>query len=403
VTGSEHDVFDPASAFLAADALRASGAYPFFKPFDSNDGPVAVLDGKCVTMFGSNNYLGLTTHPKVRRAAIEATREFGTSMTGSRFVNGSMTLHEELEGKLAAFYGRPSALVFTTGYQVNLALGASLLAREGAVAVIDRSVHASIYDGVRLGMAGGGRMIRFRHNSPSSLDRALSKLRRGESPLVMIDGVFSVDGSIAPVDEYLPVVRKHGARLYVDDAHGLGVIGPGGRGTAHHFGLGEDVDLIGGTFSKSMASLGGFLVGDTKVLDYVKHFAPSFMFAASAPPSCVAAAMAALQVLLDEPEIVDALNSNYTYMRKELMRIGFDVGSTRSAVIPIYVRDDEVTLDFWRSLLEDFGVYTNPFISPGVLPRNSLLRTSYIATHEREHLDRGLDAFSSVGRRLGLV
>jgi 7-keto-8-aminopelargonate synthetase-like enzyme len=294
-------------------------------------------------------------------------------------------------------------LVFTTGYQVNLALGASLLAREGAVAVIDRSVHASIYDGVRLGMAGGGRMIRFRHNSPSSLDRALSKLRRGESPLVMIDGVFSVDGSIAPVDEYLPVVRKHGARLYVDDAHGLGVIGPGGRGTAHHFGLGEDVDLIGGTFSKSMASLGGFLVGDTKVLDYVKHFAPSFMFAASAPPSCVAAAMAALQVLLDEPEIVDALNSNYTYMRKELMRIGFDVGSTRSAVIPIYVRDDEVTLDFWRSLLEDFGVYTNPFISPGVLPRNSLLRTSYIATHEREHLDRGLDAFSSVGRRLGLV
>lgn len=397
------DIFDPAFTFLEADAFRASGTYPFFKPFDLNDGPEAVIDGRRVTMFGSNNYLGLTTHPRVREAATAAINQFGTSMTGSRFVNGSLTLHEELEEKLADFFGKDSALVFTTGYQVNLAVGSSLLTHEGAVAVIDRSVHASIYDGVRLGLAGKGRMIRFRHNSSSSLDRALSKIRDGESALVMIDGVFSAEGSIAPVDELLPVVRKHGARLFIDDAHGLGVIGPGGRGTAHHFGLGDDIDLIGGTFSKSMASLGGFLVGDRKVLDYVKHFAPSFMFAASGPPSCVAAAMAALQVLQDEPERLDALKLNYTYMREELTRLGFEVGGTRTAIIPIYVRDDKLTLKFWRLLLEDFDVYTNPFIFPGVLPGDSLLRTSYMATHERDHLDRGLDAFSRVGRKLGLV
>ncbi len=392
-----------AYAFQAADDARKAGVYPYFKPFDYNDGPEAVIDGKRVTMFGSNNYLGLTTHPRVREAAVAAIGRFGTSMTGSRFVNGSMMLHGEFEEKIAAFYGRESALVFTTGYQVNLAVGSALLGAENSVAVVDRMVHASIYDGVRLGQASGGSMVRFRHNSDVSLERALSKLGPEESALVMTDGVFSAEGDIAKLDELIPVVKKHGARLFVDDAHAFGVIGPGGRGTAHHFGLEDDVDLIGGTFSKSLASVGGYLVGDRKVLDYVGHFAPSFMFAASGAPSSIAAAMAAFDVMQEEGWRMEKLRENYTYMRDELTAMGFELGATESAVIPIYIRDDERTLKFWRTLLEDHSVYTNPFVSPGVRPRNSLLRTSYMATHEREHLDRGLEALRSVGSDLGVI
>ena len=397
------DVLDKAYEFHAADDARRAGVYPYFKPFDYNDGPEAVLDGKRVTMFGSNNYLGLTTHPKVREAAVSAIGRFGTSMTGSRFVNGSMKLHGEFEEKIASFYGRESALVFTTGYQVNLAVGSALLGDEDSVAVVDRSVHASIYDGVRLGEAAGGRMVRFRHNSAASLDRALSKLKGTEAALVMTDGVFSAEGDIARLDDLIQVVQKHEARFFVDDAHALGVIGPGGRGTAHYFGLEGEVDLIGGTFSKSLASVGGYLVGERKVLDYIRHFAPSFMFAASGAPSCIAAAMAAFEVMQEETWRIDKLRENYTYMRVELAGMGFELGATESAVIPIYIRDDSRTLELWKTLLEDYAVYTNPFVSPGVLPRNSLLRTSYMATHEREHLDRGLGALRSAGRKLGVI
>ena len=397
------DVLSKAYEFHTADDARREGIYPYFKPFDYHDGPEAVIDGKRVTMFGSNNYLGLTTHPKVQEAAVAAIASFGTSMTGSPFVNGSIKLHREFEEKIACFYGRESALVFTTGYQVNLALGSALLTGEDSVAVVDRSVHASIYDGVRLGQAAGGRMVRFRHNSAVSLERALSKLKATESALVMTDGVFSAEGDIAKLDELIPVVQKHGARLFLDDAHAFGVIGPGGRGTAHYFGLEGDVDLIGGTFSKSLASVGGYLVGERKVLDYIRHFAPSFMFAASGAPSCIAAAMAAFDVMQVETWRLDKLKENYTYMKDELTGMGFELSDTESAVIPIFIRDDALTLEFWRTLLEDYSVYTNPFISPGVRPRNSLLRTSYIATHEREHLDRGLEALRSAGRELGVI
>jgi 7-keto-8-aminopelargonate synthetase-like enzyme len=397
------DVLKKAYEFHAADDARRAGLYPYFRPFDYNDGPEAVIDGKRVTMFGSNNYLGLTTHPKVREAAVSAIGTYGTSMTGSRFVNGSMKLHGEFEEKLAVFYEREAALVFTTGYQVNLAMCSALLNDEHGVAVIDRSVHASIYDGVRLGQAAGGRMLRFKHNSAASLDRALSKLNGTETALVMTDGIFSAEGDIARLDELIPVVQKHGARLFVDDAHALGVIGPGGRGTAHHFGVEDAVDLIGGTFSKSLASVGGYLVGERKVLDYVRHFAPSFMFAASGAPSCIAAAMVAFDVMQEETWRIDKLKENYTYMREELAGMGFELGATESAVIPIYIRDDSQTLALWKTLLDDHAVYTNPFISPGVLPRNSLLRTSYMATHEREHLDRGLEALRTSGVKLGLI
>ncbi|MES1176282.1 MAG: pyridoxal phosphate-dependent aminotransferase family protein, partial [Myxococcales bacterium] len=260
------DVFEKAFKFMAADNARKMGIYPFFRPLDLNDGPEALINGRRVIMLGSNNYLGLTTHPKVRAAAQAAIDRFGTSMTGSRLVNGSMKLHEEFEQKLAAWMGKESAIVFTTGYQVNIATCAALLSNKSTVAVIDRNVHASLYDGARLGQAAGARLIRYKHNDADSLDKTLEKLESDEGAFVITDGVFSAEGEIAKLDEIVPIVKKHGARLLVDDAHAIGVIGPGGRGTAHSFGLQDQVDLIGGTFSKSLASIGGFLVGERKVL-----------------------------------------------------------------------------------------------------------------------------------------
>ncbi len=397
------DVFEKCYQFKAADNARKMGIYPYFKPLDFNDGPEAQMDGKRVTMFGSNNYLGLTTHPKVRDAAKSAIDRFGTSMTGSRLVNGSMKLHEEFEEKLAAWFGKEAALVFTTGYQVNIATLSALLSNKKSVAVIDRNVHASLYDGVRLGQAAGARLVRYKHNDAGALDRALEKVEDAEGAIVITDGVFSAEGEIAHLDQLVPIVKKHGARLFVDDAHALGVIGPEGRGTAHHFGLSDQVDLIGGTFSKSFASIGGWLVGERKVLDYVRHFAPSFMFAASAAPPSVAAAMAAFDVMREELWRIEKLRENYTYMRDELRKLGFELGHTETAVIPIYIRQDLRTIMMWRDLLEDYGIYTNPFISPGVPPKSAMLRTSYMATHERVHLDRGLEAFEKVGKKYGVI
>jgi 8-amino-7-oxononanoate synthase len=397
------DVFEKCVKFTAADNARRMGVYPYFRPLDLNDGPEAEINGRRVVMFGSNNYLGLTTHPKVREAAKNAIDRFGTSMTGSRLVNGSMRLHEEFEEKLAAWFGKESALVFTTGYQVNLATCCALLSNKQSVGVIDRNVHASLYDGVRLGQASGARLVRYKHNDAEALDRALEKLDAGEGALVITDGVFSAEGEIAHLDAIVPVVKKHGARLFVDDAHSLGVIGPGGRGTAHHFGVSDQVDLMGGTFSKSLASIGGWLVGERKVLDYIRHFAPSFMFAASAAPPCVAAAMAAFDVMQEESYRIEQLRENYTYMRDQLRGLGFELGHTQTAVIPIYIRQDLRTIMMWRDLLEDYGIYTNPFISPGVPPKNAMLRTSYMATHERKHLDRGLEAIEKVGKKYGVI
>jgi 8-amino-7-oxononanoate synthase len=397
------DVFEKARKFMAADNARKIGIYPFFRPLDLNDGPEAVIDGRRVIMLGSNNYLGLTTHPKVRAAAKDAIDRFGTSMTGSRLVNGSMKLHEEFEAKLAAWMKRESALVFTTGYQVNLATCAALLSNKSSVAVIDRNVHASLYDGARLGQAAGARLVRYKHNDAEALDKTLEKLGADEGAFVITDGVFSAEGEIAHLDQIVPIVKKHGARLFVDDAHALGVIGPGGRGTPALFGVEDQVDLVGGTFSKSLASIGGWLVGERKVLDYIRHFAPSFMFAAAAAPPSVAAAMAAFELMQEETWRIDKLRENFTYMRDELRKMGFELGHTQTAVIPIFIRQDLRTIRMWRDLLDEHGIYTNPFISPGVPPKSAMLRTSYMATHERSHLDRALEAFRIVGKKYGVI
>ncbi len=397
------DVFEKCFKFMTADNARAMGVYPFFRPLDFNNGPEAQIDGHKVVMLGSNNYLGLTTHPKVREAAKQAIDKYGTSMTGSRLVNGTMRLHKELEDKLAAYHGKEAGLVFTTGYQVNIASISALLSNKKSVAVIDKDDHASIYDGVRLAQAAGAKMVRYKHNDPNALDQALSELGDNEGALVVTDGVFSAQGEIANLPGLVEVVKKHKARILVDDAHALGVIGPGGRGTAAHFGVADQVDLIGGTFSKSLASIGGWLVGDRKVLDYIQHFAYSFLFAASAAPPCVAAAMAALELMQEEPWRQEKLRENFTYMRNELKRLGFELGKTETAVIPIYIRDDLKTVMMWKSLLDDYSIYVNPFITPGVPPKQQVLRTSYMATHERIHLDRALDAFEKVGKKFGVI
>ncbi len=400
---SGKDLFAKANAWTLTDEARAMGMYPFFRPLDFNDGPEAVLEGKRVVMFGSNNYLGLTTHPKVRERAIDAIRKFGPSMTGSRLVNGSMKLHHVFEEQLAAFMNKESALVFTTGYQVNLATIQAMLSNKKSVAVVDKQVHASIYDGIRLAQSNGAQLVRFHHNNPADLEKRLAALQEDEGALVITDGVFSTEGEIADLKGMSAASKKYGYRIMVDDAHGLGVLGEKGRGTADSLGVQDDVDLIGGTFSKSLASIGGWLVGPRKVLDYVKHFASSFMFAASCPPPSVAAAMAAFEVMQEETWRMDKVRDNARYMRDELRKMGFETGPTETAIVPIFVRQDLTTIAMWKALLEDHAVYVNPFISPGVPPKGALLRTSYMATHEKHHLDRGLEAFRAVGKQFGLI
>jgi 8-amino-7-oxononanoate synthase len=398
------DVFDKCFRFRTADDARATGVYPFFRPIDRHEGPEAQIDGRRVLMLGSCDYLGLGAHPRVREAARAAIEKHGTTCAGSRLSSGTLRIHGELEARLAAYHGREAGLVFTSGYHAFVAAVSALLSEKKGVAVLDRDVHASIYDGARQVQARGARLVRYQHGDPVSLDQTLSVLARegyAGGALVCTEGVSGAQGEITDLPGILAVVRKHGARLLVDDAHGLGVIGTGGRGTGSHHDLADRVDLVGGSLSKALASAGGWLVGDRKVLDYVQHFAHGFLFTTSLPPASVAAATAALSVLEEEPWRIAQLRDNFTYLRTELRRLGFDVG--RTAIVPVFLRDDLKTLRMWKTLLDDHAVYTTPFITPGVPPRQQALRTITTATHERVHLDRALDAFEKVGKRLGVI
>jgi 8-amino-7-oxononanoate synthase len=390
------DIFAKVHEFTVADQARDLNLYPFFQPLDNNDGPIAQIYGKRVLMFGSNNYLGLTRHPKVMHAAEEAVVKYGTSMTGSRLLNGSTKLHEELEERIADFLRMEAALVFTTGYQTNLGIISALVDKK-SVAIVDKHDHASIYDGCQL---ADGEMIRFRHNDPEHLDQVLGRTEK--AALVIIDGVYSMGGDIAPLPELLEVCRKHTARLVVDDAHGLGVLGENGRGTASHFGLDGEVDLIMGTFSKSLASIGGFVAGPKAVLDWIKHFARSMLFSASLPPASTAAALASLEVLESDPQYVQRLEKVGTQWREGLRELGFDVGGSQTPIVPVNVGDEYRTVMFWKQLLEE-GVYTNPAIYPAVNMREAILRTSCMATHNEEMVDEALGKFELVGRRLGVI
>jgi 8-amino-7-oxononanoate synthase len=391
------DIFQKCFSFDLDKQAMEKGIYPYFQPLDGLEGTEATFHGRKIIMIGSNNYLGLTTHPKVRAAAMKALDEFGPSCTGSRFLNGTLKLHIELEERLAAFVGKEAALVFSTGMQTNLGAISSLIGRNDVV-VTDKDDHASIVDACRLGM---GEIKRFVHGDLDQLDRILEKIPEENGVMVVVDGVFSMGGDIVDLPKLVQVCKKHGARLYVDDAHSLGVLG-GGRGTAWHFGLTKDVDLIMGTFSKSFASLGGFVAGEKDVINYIKHSARSFIFSASLPASNAMAAFAALEVMETEPWHVEKLWENAAFMIQGYRDLGFDIGQTQTPIIPVHIGQDDLCFMFWKELFEK-GVYCNPVISPAVPQGQAILRTSYMATHTREQLQRVLDIFAVAGRKFGII
>ncbi len=391
------DLYEKAKSFTRAKEAQELGLYPFFRALSDSEGTTATFENKEVVMIGSNNYLGLTTDPRVREASADALKRFGTSVTGSRFLNGTLELHLELDRRLAEFVGKEAALVFPTGYQTNVGTISAVIGK-GDYVIIDKEAHACVVDGC---LMARGEMRRFRHNDIDDLDRVLSKLPKDAVKMVVIDGVYSMGGDIAPLPEIVKICKKHNAHVMVDDAHGIGVTG-GGRGTSHYFGLTDDVDLIMGTFSKSFASIGGFIAGSADLVHYIQHHARALMFSAALPAPNVMAVLKALDIMETEPEHIERLWENADYMRDNLKALGYNTGNSNTPIVPVIIGDDYRTLFAWHALINE-GVYTNPVGPPGVPPNQSLLRTSYMATHRREHLDRALEAFEIVGRNLDLI
>lgn len=391
------DIFEKCFKFNAAKELQKIGVYPFFRVIESAQDPEVIMNGKKLIMVGSNNYLGLTNHPKVKEAAIEAVKKYGTGCAGSRFLNGTLDIHVKLEEKLAHFMRKDAALVFSTGFQVNLGVISALVGKDDVV-IIDKMDHASIVDGCRLSY---GEVKRFKHNDMTDLERILSE-NNGRGKLVVVDGVFSMEGDIINLPEVVNITKKYGARLFVDDAHGIGVLGKTGRGTAEHFGLENDIDLIMGTYSKSLASIGGFIAGDADVIHYIKHFARALIFSASPPPASIAAVSAAVDIIENEPERIERLWKNTHKMLNGFKELGFDLGPSETPIIPVIVGEDEVAFKFVMMLQEE-GIFANVAVSPAVPPGKALIRTSYMATHTDEHLDKVLEAFNKVGKALGLI
>lgn len=391
------DIFEKCFRFDKAKELMANGLYPYFRVIESAQEPEIIMNGKRMIMIGSNNYLGLTNHPKVKEAAIEAIKKYGTGCAGSRFLNGTLDIHVELEEKLARFMRKEAALVFSTGFQVNLGVISALVGKDDIV-IIDKMDHASIIDGCRLSF---GEIKKFRHNDMNDLERVLKEYETKDK-LIVVDGVFSMEGDIAPLPEIVKLAKKYSARVMVDDAHGIGVLGKTGRGTAEHFGLEEDVDLIMGTYSKSLASIGGFIAGSADVIHYIKHFARSLIFSASPPPASVASVSAALDIIENEPERRDRLWKNTKKMLKGFMEMGFEVGPSQTPIIPIVVGENENAFTM-AMMLQEEGVFANVAVSPAVPNGRALIRTSYMATHTDEHLDKVLTAFKKVGKVMGLI
>jgi len=391
------DVFEKCFKFTIAYELQKKGVYPYFRVIESAQGPEVIMNGRKMIMIGSNNYLGLTNHPKVKEAAINAIKKYGTGCAGSRFLNGTLDIHIELEEKLAKFMRKESALIFSTGFQVNLGVISSLIGKDDVV-IIDKMDHASIVDGCRLSF---GEVKRYKHNDIEDLERVLKECN-GKPKLVIVDGVFSMEGDIAKLPEVVKLCKKYGARLMVDDAHGIGVLGQTGRGTSEHFGVEEDIDLVMGTYSKSLASIGGFIAGARDVINYIKHFGRAFIFSASPPPASVAAVSAAIDIIENEPERREQLWRNTNKMLKSFRELGFDIGVAETPIIPVIVGEDELAFKFVMMLQEE-GIFANVAVSPAVPPGKALIRTSYMATHTDEHLDRVLEAFKKVGKALGVI
>ena len=393
------DVFEKCARFTAAQDVIKAGIYPFFQPIESSDDTVVTINGERKVMVGSNNYLGLTHHPYVLERAKAAMDRYGSGCTGSRFLNGTLDLHVELEARLAAFMGHESCVIFSTGYQTNLGAISTLVGR-GGVIIQDRLNHASLVDGALL---AAGDMVRYPHGRLDILRRALQKHAGAPGGvLVVTDGVFSMEGDIVDLPSIVPLVEEYGARLLVDDAHAAGVLGERGRGTAEHFGMLGRVDLTMVTFSKSFASIGGAFGGPEQVIHYLKHHARPLIFSASMPPSAIATVLACLDVIEREPERLERLWENADYLRRELRRLGFDTLVSETPIIPVVVGETLATFSFWKSLF-DAGIFTNPVLPPAVPAHSCRLRTSVMATHTRDHLDQVLEAFAFTGRRHGLI
>ncbi|HET7250026.1 MAG TPA: aminotransferase class I/II-fold pyridoxal phosphate-dependent enzyme [Gemmatimonadales bacterium] len=391
-------LFDKCRNFTRAREVQAAGLYPYFKAISRSEDTVVVIEGKERIMMGSNNYLGLTHHPEVLAAARGALERYGSGCTGSRFLNGTLDLHEQLETELAEFLGKESCLVFSTGYQANLGVISGLVGR-GDVVFLDKLDHASIVDGAKM---SHGETMRFNHGDLAGLERKLQRVPEGTGTMLIVDGVYSMEGDIADLPALLRVTQKYGAALAVDDAHSIGVLGPKGDGTAAHFGVTEEVDLIVGTFSKSLASIGGFAAGAENIIHYLKHHSRPLIFTAALPPSNTAGVLAALHVMQREPERRDALWANTRRLQDGLRNLGFDIGPTDTPIVPVLIGPLEKTFLFWRKLF-DAGVFTNPVVPPAVPPSQCRLRTSLMATHTGEQIDRALDTFGRLGKELGVI
>ncbi len=398
------DIFTKCYSFKEAAAARESGLYPYFIPIEENRGTKVVMKGRELIMIGSNNYLGLSWDPRVQEASIKAIEKYGTSCSGSRFINGTLTLHEELENRLAKFIHRDAALCFTTGYQTNLGSISAIMGRREHI-LSDRYNHASIMDGIFLSIGlnnGSISFHRYHHNNPEHLEKALSELPSEESKLIVTDGVFSMEGDIVKLPELRKIADKYEARIYLDEAHSIGVIGATGRGSEEHYGIRGCADLIMGTFSKSFGSIGGFVAGDAVVIDYIKHFSRPLIFSASMPPATISAVMAAVKIIEKEPQHTHRLQAIAKKMISEYKSMGFNVGVAETAIIPLVIGDNEKTFMFWKALFEN-GVYTNPVVSPAVPPDRSLIRTSYMSIHTDEELDQVLDVAKREAIKLGII
>jgi len=386
------------SQYSAPTEIKNLGLYPYFRPLASGQDTEVQLNGQRLLMLGSNNYLGLTTHPKVKEAAIAAIVKYGTGCAGSRFLNGNLDLHQQCEEKLADFVGKEAALIYSTGFQVNLGVLAALGGRNDFL-ILDKLDHASIVDGARMSFS---RVMRYRHNDMENLREILQSLPPEKSKLIAVDGVFSMDGDLADLPTIVSLAEAHNGVVMVDDAHGLGVVGPQGRGTAAHFGLGDRVDLTMGTFSKSLASVGGFIASDAATIEYLKHQSRPLIFSAGIPPANVATVMAALEIVLAEPERIEQLWANARRLSDGLKGMGFDLGRSCTPILPVRIGDDHLCFKFCR-LLQDEGIFVNPVVVPGVEPGNALLRVSLMATHTFPQIDFALEKFAKVGRETGLV
>ncbi len=395
-------LFDKCYDYKRADEVKSAGIYPYFRPIEESEGPVVQMAGKQIIMAGSNNYLGLTAHPKVKEATANALKIYGTSCSGSRYLTGTIPLHIELEEKLAAFVGKESALLFSTGYQTSQGVIQPLVKRNDTI-FSDRDNHASIQAGNFIAKGSiGTNIIRYKHCNMADLERKLASLPLEAGKFIVTDGVFSTFGNIAEVDKIAALAKKYNAKTLVDDAHAFGVIGKDGRGTPSAFGVEDDIDLVMCTFSKTLASLGGFVAGEERIINYLKHHSPALIFSASPTPPSVAAALAALDIVIKEPERVQRLVDNAQFVRDGLKDVGFNVIDGRTAIVPVLIGDDEKAFGLWKGLFDD-GIFANVFISPATPPGKAMMRNSFMATHEKEHLEKVIDSYTRIGKKLNII